>query len=274
MVPAPYRRRRYSIAAGTAWVMLAALAACATPSERIDRLAGAAGFEKQVVVGDPFEHLVYIKDGDQRASSFHVYIEGDGSPWFTRYRVASDPTPRQPLVLKLMRQDPGPALYLGRPCYFGLMKHCQPEHWTGGRYSATVVDSMAVALRTIRDRLGWQGTPTLIGHSGGGALVMLLAPRIADTKAILTVAGNLDIDAWTRLHEYTPLTGSLNPAEADPLPARIRQLHVTGGHDRNVPPSITRAGLVRQRNAELAHFPEQAHHCCWEASWPAILERL
>lgn len=249
------------------------LGACATPVERVERLADASGFDRRVVTGDPFRHLVYIKRGEPDRR-LHVYIEGDGTPWLTRYRVADDPTPRHPLMLELMRLDPGPALYLGRPCYFGLTEACRAEHWTSHRYGEAVVGSMVAALARVRRQLGWNGDVTLLGHSGGGTLAMLMAPRVPDTAGLLTLAGNLDIEAWTRLHEYTPLHGSMNPAGLDPLPARIRQLHVIGGKDRQVPPRITESGLARQDRAEVARFPAQGHHCCWKDFWPAILGRL
>lgn len=252
----------------------ATVLSCATPTERADRLAAASGFERRVVTGQPFRHLVFIKRGTGPVHGFRVYIEGDGTPWITRSRVATDPTPRRPLMLELMRLDPGPAVYLGRPCHFGLTTRCRPEHWTGQRYSETVVRSMAAALDSIRGQLGWRGQATLLGHSGGGTLAVLMAPHVANIKAVATLAANLDIDRWTRLHGYTPLEGSLNPAAADPLPAGVRQLHVVGGRDRNVPPRITHAGAERQPNAEILHFPQQGHHCCWEEVWRSILDRL
>lgn len=271
--------RRFPIRRGRPILLAAALMAsiltgCATPLDHVEQLAAASGFERQVVAGQPFEHLVYIKHGDGNRRGLHVYIEGDGTPWFSRHRVAVDPTPRQPLMLKLMRMDPGPAVYLGRPCYFELKKHCRPVHWTSDRYSAVVVESMAAALVGVRRQPGLRGKVTLIGHSGGGALAMLLAPRIPDTIGVLTVAGNLDLEAWTRLHGYTPLTGSLNPADTAPLPPGIRQLHLVGGNDETVPPRITRSGLARQGNAEVRRFPEQGHQCCWEDIWPSILRLL
>jgi pimeloyl-ACP methyl ester carboxylesterase len=250
------------------------LGACATPAERADDIAAASGFERRVVAGDPFAHLIFVKPGRSAKGDFHVYLEGDGTPWISRGRVAADPTPRQPLMLELMRLDPGPALYLGRPCYFGLMRGCRPEHWTGGRYSEVVVDSMVAALRNARRELGWTGDISLLGHSGGGTLAMLMAPLLSETQAVVTVAANLDVGEWTRLHGYTPLSGSLDPAIVGPLPARIRQLHVVGEKDRVVPPAIARPVVDRQDNVQLLSFPSHDHHCCWEKEWRSILDRL
>lgn len=252
----------------------AVLTACATPTQRAERLAASAGFEQRIVAGDPFDHVVFAKTAGGPVDGFRVYVEGDGTPWITRRRVAADPTPRRPLMLKLMRLDPGPAIYLGRPCHFGAMKRCEPTHWTGGRYSTTVVESMAAALRRTRQALGWRGEITLVGHSGGGVLAMLLASRVPETSAVVTLAANLNIGRWTRLHGYSPLSGSLDPSVAAPLPRRIRQIHVVGGRDRNVPASITRSGIDPRANAALIRFPEHGHHCCWEDVWRSILDRL
>lgn len=251
-----------------------ALAACATPAQRVDRLAASAGFERLVVEGNPFQHLVFVKTTEGPVDGFHVYLEGDGTPWITHHRVARDPTPRRPLMLELMALDPGPALYLGRPCYFGLTRHCSPRYWTDARYSETVVDSMVAALDNIRRQLGWRGKIDLLGYSGGGTLAMLLAPRLKEASSVVTIAANLDVRGWTRLHGYSPLVDSLDPADEAALPARIAQIHLVGEKDRNVPPAITRAGAARQRNAKFMSYPHFDHHCCWERVWRSVLDRL
>ena len=81
------------------------------------------------------------------------------------------------------------------------------------------MSSMASALRRYLsrgdiDRLVW------LGYSGGGTLAMLLAPRFDQTTDVVTVAANLDIDAWTDRHGYSRLSGSLNPAR-QPRAARV-----------------------------------------------------
>ena len=72
---------------------------------------------------------------------------------------------------------------------------------------------MAAALSDILQRRPYQGL-VLIGYSGGGVLAMLLAEQFPATQAVVTVAGNLDTDAWAIEHGYSPLRGSLNPAFA------------------------------------------------------------
>lgn len=255
--------------------LLFALAGCVQPlrsNKTFDnRLAG----EHSIISGDGFQHLIYRHGDWGRSGPVHVYLEGDGLPWVTRTRVARDPTPRNALALRLMASDPAPSLYLGRPCYHGLADSagCSPWLWTHGRYSEEVVASMAAALHGALD-LDKERNVTLIGYSGGGVLAMLIAARVAQVKRVVTIAANLDINAWADLHGYSRLRGSLNPATRPPLPRGIRQIHVAGGRDRRVPSRLSRRVIGRQPKAVYLVFPEFDHVCCWERDWPSILAAL
>lgn len=251
------------------------ISGCATPTARIDRMARGAGLEKQTVSGGRFDHLVLTNtSGGAAYADLHVYIEGDGSAWIANRWIAADPTPRKPVALELMRLDSGPALYLGRPCYFELRRNCAPEDGTSGRYSDAVVGSMAAALEAVREQLYPQRKVVLIGHSGGGVLAMLLAARIPAAITLVTLAANLDVDRWRRYHHYSPLTTSLDPATEAPLPAEITQFHLVGEMDRNVPPELTRAFIANQANATALRYPQYDHSCCWTQAWPTMLQRL
>ena len=91
---------------------------------------------------------------------------------------------------------------------------------------------------------------------------------------MVTLAGNLDIDRWAAHHGYSPLSGSLDPADLPPLPAGIRQWHWVGGRDENVPPAVVESGLVNQPSARAAVIPDVDHDCCWERLWPGLLEEV
>lgn len=261
---------------GLALAAFAIVAGCASPSEQIDRTAATAGFTKHIVNGDLFDHLILTRnlDGTPPGSRLHVYIEGDGTAWIANRWIAEDPTPVNPVALALMRVDPGPVLYLGRPCYFRLQRNCTSDLWTAGRYSEKVVRSMADTLNEFLGEAGHSGSITLIGYSGGGTLAMLLASRIADVDSLITLAANLDVERWTRHHGYGVLTTSLDPARLPPLPRQIRQFHLVGGSDKNVPPDIVQDAVDRQPNAELLLYPEFTHDCCWPEVWPVILGRI
>lgn len=204
----------------------------------------------------------------------HVYLEGDGSPWKHRTVIMPDPTPRRPVMLRLMGMDTNAAVYIGRPCYNGtsLMPECDNGLWTSGRYSETVVRSMQLVLRRLIDRQSYSRV-RLFGHSGGGTLAMLLAARVPEVEAVVTLAGNLDVSAWTRHHHYTPLYSSLDPAQQPVLPDTIRQWHLLGARDSVIPPGLVQGEILRQGGVGLllAGF---SHGCCWQRVWPQVLAAL
>jgi dienelactone hydrolase len=250
-----------------------ALAACATPSQRYANDAAELGFERTTLAGDGFRHVAYFTGLGERADALHVYVEHDGSPWLERTLVAADPTPREPLALALMARDRGPRLLLGRPCYFETRTDagCSPLLWTHRRYAPEVVASMAAALRGFLAEHPFAHV-VLIGYSGGGTLAWLIAARLAQASAVVTIAANLDTDAWARLHAYTPLAGSLNPALQPPLPSSVRELHFAGGRDANVPPSIAASFRARHPQARVVELESFDHSCCWVERWPRLLD--
>ena len=246
-------------------------AACASPAQRFTERVAALGLGTEMVAGTLFQHMVFRR-ARGASRTLHVYLDGDGTPWHLG-RPTADPTPRDPLVLELMALDAGPSLYLGRPCYHGLASEppCASALWTEARYSEEVVASLAAALRRILDR-GGVDRVVWFGHSGGGTLAVLLAPRFPETAGVITVAANLDIDGWADLHGYPHLTGSLNPARQPALPAGIYQRHYAGGKDRIVPAEIVARGPIGP--GTLRVIPSYDHLCCWTEIWPEILAEV
>jgi pimeloyl-ACP methyl ester carboxylesterase len=251
------------------------MGACSSPAERTDTEAGTLGFTRAIVAGAPFSHVVYRPARQVRGDVLHVYIGGDGSPRRAVRSLPPDPTPRRPVLLPLLALDPAPGVYLGRPCYHGLGADppCRPWYWTLGRYGDAVVDSMAQAVRRLGRETG-AGQVVLIGHSGGGTLAMLMAERLAETRAVVTLGGNLDVAAWTGHHGFTALSGSLDPARRPPLPSEIVQIHLRGTADEVVPPALTDAVIARQPHAVSHVYPAFDHECCWQRVWPAVLAEL
>src|SRR5262249_18582832 len=119
-----------------------ALVACGTPTRAFSRYAHSLGMREEIVEGTVFGHVVFAS-GAPASGTLHVSLDGDGTPW-SLWAPSADPTPRNPLVLRLMALDPTPSLYLGRPCYHGLSQEppCTEAFWTSARYSETVVSSM------------------------------------------------------------------------------------------------------------------------------------
>ena len=249
------------------------LAACATPAERVASRAAELGFDEIRLQGEGFRHLAYTASVPSSIRTLHVYIEHDGTPWADRLHVSADPTPRNPVALELMARDAGPRLWLGRPCYSGLAAEpgCDPLVWTHRRYSPEVVHSMVAALRGFLATYNF-GHVVLIGHSGGGTLAWLMAAQMSEVSGVVTLAANLDIDRWARLHGYSTLVGSQNPAASPPLPPTVVQRHFGGANDVNVPPSILESFALRHPEARVTIFAGYDHECCWVARWPQLLD--
>lgn len=253
------------------------LTSCSLQSP-LHRALSEKALSTEIVKGADFFHRVIRPSStptDPEVSTLHVYIEGDGRPWVTPTQKAKDPTPRQPLALTLMGSARRPGnydqLYLGRPCYFDTQDPLcnEPAIWTSGRYSHAVIRSMNTALDHFAQR--YQHL-VLIGYSGGGTIAYLMAAERTDVATLITVAANLDTDAWAQHHQFTPLRDSLNPAAAGPLPNQLRQIHWRGGEDDISPPSLLPSFLLDQPNVEIRVRDTFTHRCCWTDFWPSFKE--
>lgn len=252
-------------------IALALSASCAAPAyQKLDQQAEQSGFTRSTVQGGSFRHVLYASE-KRSEDTIHIYIDGDGVNWQWNRFVKADPTPGRSLMLDLMKTDQGNVLYLGRPCYLGLELDdgCDADYWTYERYSEKVVSSMVEVINAEADQYR---NVVLIGHSGGGALALLVAERLPAVTAVVTIAGIIDTDAWTSHHGHTRLVGSLNPAKRDQLSANIKQLHLVGALDQNMPPFLVRQWVERQHGARLWEVTENSHMCCWNRNWPAVLE--
>jgi len=203
-------------------------------------------------------------------SDLRVYIAGDGRPWQGN-RPTANPTGDGLLALKLMQRDPKPAIFLTRPCYnlSTMPEQCTPALWTSGRYSDTVVSAMTTALLTLIDH--HQATSlTLLGHSGGGVIALLAAERIPVQTTVITVASNLDIDAWTDYHGFLPLTESLNPV-TQLNSNNSYKVHLIGNSDQLVPVSTLKRYIAAHPEASYQYFDNFGHNCCWLKNWTKII---
>ena len=263
---------RGSSLAATLLLAGAVTAGCVSPTERFDARAATLTLERGTVPGAGFTHVVYRRPGAAPSHVLHVYLDGDGRPWDGRV-PAADPTPQEPLTLRLLALDTAPAVYLGRPCYHGTATSppCAPALWTDARSSEAVVASLAAAARHLA-AAGRYRAIVWVGYSGGGTLAMLAAPRVPETTEVVTIAANLDVDGWTRRHGQPPLAASLSPATQPPLPAAIRQRHYAGARDTVVPAAVVSGGGIP--GGSLTVVQDYDHVCCWVDFWPRVLAEL
>ena len=247
---------------------------CTTPSFSFHQQATNFGFFSQIYQGSDFVHRVYVSQKPPN-KFLHIYLGSDGTPWKTPNQIASDPTPRNPIMLRMMALDSTASVYVGRPCYHGFSQTlgCHPRWWTSDRYSESVVESLGSVLTQISEEHKMRRM-VLFGYSGGGTLALLLANRLPFVQGVVTVAGNLDIEAWTDYHSFSSLTGSLNPASLPFLGNHIVQLHFLGGQDKVVPRHLVEKTLLTQGMQSRVVIEDIDHQCCWEDMWPKILREV
>jgi hypothetical protein len=210
-------------------------------------------------------------------SKLTIYLEGDGAAWKNRHSLATDPTPGEPTALSLAAQDRGGnVLYLARPCQYITTPACTSRYWSSHRYSPEIIQAVSQAID--QSKQNWQITDiTLAGYSGGGVVAVLLAATRNDVSRVITIAANLDIDYWAKLHHVTPLSGSCNPCIYGDKLQYIQQIHIIGEDDSVVPVSVTKSYINCLPNPELARIitvPDADHHADWARLWPAILLKI
>lgn len=253
-------------------ILLVLLSACSSAVNHLRDQALGYGFQplESQAAGFTLTSFRRLPPNDEKR--LHIYLEGDGRPWEQGLFPAVEPTTRSSTMLPLMALDSAPAIYLGRPCYNGHAADsgCSATLWTSARYGAQVVDAMTLALRDFC-REHHYNELVLIGHSGGGSLALLLAERLPQTVAVVTLAANYDIDAWADHHGYQRLRDSLNPATQ--TQSGVPEWHLLGTRDRNIPPDLFQQALSR-RQFSTVELVEADHNHGWEQFWPQMLARL
>jgi pimeloyl-ACP methyl ester carboxylesterase len=203
-----------------------------------------------------------------------VYIEGDGRAWLSRWRFSDDPTPTDPVALRLAAVDPTPNLvYLARPCQYTDDPACHSRYWLGGRFAEEVIAATDQAIEHLRRRIAAPAVH-LVGFSGGGAVAALVAARRRDVASLRTVAGNLDHEQVTQRAGVSRLDGSLNPADYAVALAGIAQHHFVGADDRVVPRSAIERFAERvgdPRCVRVSVVEGTSHEGGWAERWPDLL---
>ncbi len=256
------------------------LAGCAAMrADRAAAIARDAGMTGRRVEAGRFTLQLYERIRAPGAP-LAVYIEGDGRAWITPTEISADPTPTDPLALRLAAADPAAnAVYIARPCQYvdaARAPGCNNVYWSTERYGRAVIASISAAIDDAEARSG-SGSLDLIGYSGGGTVAALVAAKRSDVRRLITVAANLDLAAWTALHRLSPLARSLEPLDFREKLRLLPQTHLAGADDEVVPPAIIRsyvAALGPNAPANLRVMPGFTHECCWAEAWPGIIAEL
>jgi len=255
-------------------VILCFLSACAaSPRLKARALAQQHEFAERLFATQSFVLFGLYRPGfSPHHEILHVYIEGDGHAWESRIRPASDPTPLNPVALRLAMFDTGPApvLYLARPCQYVQgedRRYCSKRYWTSARLGQEVIDSLDTAISQAKAACGAEKV-VLVGFSGGGGAAALLSAKRQDVVFLGTIADNLDTEAWTQLQGVSPLAESLNPIAVASHLRHLPQRHLSSRADTIMPPKISAAFCRATRQPEsCVVISRVAHGGLWQKYW-------
>ena len=241
-----------------------------------EEIARTARLERSYIKSGSFTLTVFSRI-EKPGDPVTIYIEGDGFAYRDRFRISMDPTPINSVALHLAAIDPSPNVaYIGRPGQYcrGEVPDCNQAYWTAKRFSEEVIRSIGETVSDVKRTAG-SGEVSLVGFSGGGAVVCLIAARRNDIASIRTVAGNLDTDAVNVFHKASKFEDSLNPVDIAPCLVGIPQRHFIGGHDTVIPPSIAHNFAKASsdfRNKTITIVPDAEHNKGWAERWKELLK--
>ena len=239
-----------------------------------DQLAQSANWHQMSIHTTHFDFEAFVPNRPNREPEVTIYIEGDGAAWKNKYKPSDDPTPNDPVALKLaLAQPTGYAMYLGRPCQYtgrGAVG-CDQKYWTNERFAEAVIAGSSEALDVLKRQSGATQI-RLVGFSGGGSVATLVAARRHDIVQLVTVSGNLNVTQWVLLHSLTPLDG-LDPIDVAKKLPRLPQLHFVGSADENTTLALVRSfadKIPKPNKAEVIVKEGNKHNCCWANQWPLL----
>lgn len=242
------------------------------------QLTKKAGWKEHTIHTALFTLKAYGAAASGKPKILTIYIEGDGLAWLSEDRPSNNPTPLIATALNMALHDQKnkPVAYLARPCQFvseASWGKCRQDYWTNLRFSAEVISAMNQAVDYLKQYYHAQQI-VLIGYSGGGTVATLLSAKRQDVIKLMTVAAILDIDYWVRQENLTPLSGSLNPADAWKKLISTPQIHWVGGKDKVVPKEVAFAFAERfpaAKKPTINVVPDFDHTCCWARDWMSLL---
>jgi pimeloyl-ACP methyl ester carboxylesterase len=255
-------------------VLALALGACTTNARRVEQVAAEGGLTRAVYSPGTFDTLIYMKREEAAGPGpLVVFLEGDGQLRTTSLEPFVETAPKYLIALELALHTPARVAYVVRPCHAAERDpKCDLEQWRTARYSIDVVDSLVAGVREAA-RIANAREVELVGYSGGGTLAVLIAERLQNVSRVITVAANLDTDAWASLHGYPALSRSLNPALSE-RPHAWREVHLFGTEDQVVPRVTTSKYFERHPDARRLEIEGADHTCCWVRRWPELWQQV
>ena len=237
-----------------------------------DTVAQSGNLVQQKIATDDFLLTTYQRfDATADNKQMVVYIEGDGMAWISRDQLSSNPTPVQPIALKLASIDTNVnVLYIARPCQYlwpQKMNRCSSRYWSDKRGSEEVISSINQAISIVKQKQNISSI-RLIGYSGGGGIAALIADRRADVNEFVSVSGNLNYKLFTQTHDLSPMNGSIDPITVANQIGSIPQIHYVGADDKIIPKQIALSF------SDKVKVINDVSHDNWPDKWAQILRTI
>ncbi|WP_148301936.1 alpha/beta fold hydrolase [Sneathiella glossodoripedis] len=247
--------------------------------ENANRIAASHDLQRHIFMPPDLSIVSFLRINkpDQIAT---IYIEGDGYSWINRTTLSSNPTPIDPIGLKLAAIDKSRnIIYLARPCQYVDIKtqpKCTPDLWSSHRYSNLVLSNYHLILNKIR-RTYKINKFHLVGFSGGAAITALLTASRDDIASLRTVAGNLNHTELNKRENVSALHGSLDAIKYAQQTRSIPQAHYYGAKDTVIPGwvSDTYVRQLGKRNCSTRiEVPKASHLEGWMKYWKTEWENI
>lgn len=254
------------------FIVIFAFSACSTKYSLDNRITNAKNLVSNTsfIEEDIFTSFFVLKSYfkiENPNMPIKFYIEGDGFAWINKNTISSNPTPINPVALKLALQDNYPNIaYIARPCQFIDDLNCNEQYWTNKRFSQEVIDSFVDAITILKDQSDSKKVE-LVGFSGGAAISVLVAANRNDVSKITTIAGNLNHELLNRYHHVSQLKGSLNPVNVAAKVSNIKQVHFISLNDKLIPPKIVESFVEKtpyDADIKVIELNEPTHTQNWE----------
>lgn len=234
--------------------------------ENAQNIANKVKFYKKDIYTPYFTIRSYFRIKDKNLP-IKFYIEGDGFAWVNKKVVSTNPTPINPLALKLAILDKYPNIaYLGRPCQYVTNEFCNNLYWTDKRFSQEVIESIDYAINDLKFYSNSKKIE-LFGFSGGGGVAVLVSSLRDDVNEITTVAGNLNHKLLHKYHNLPYMKGSLNPVDVALKISSIKQVHYISSNDNVIPIEIVESFVKNSRNdsdIKIIDLIAPSHNKGWE----------
>ena len=201
------------------------------------------GFIDKQIETEYLTFAVWEKDTIENGQPLRIYLEGDGTP-----------NPSDKIALYYAEQDSyNNVIYVGRPCQWTNDKLCKtkPEIYKEQRFHPEIIRETEEVILHLKNK---HKAPSveLIGYDGGATVALDLASQMSDVKRVITIAGILDVDTYTRQNDLPEMTDAQNPTDKLSILAEIPQIHYVGARDQITPRRSAERFVSKMRNPKSA----------------------